>query len=115
MTSYHAKTQPSYLVAFRFALRELRGGLRGFGIFLACIVLGVAAIAAVGSVARGMSESIAREGQTLLGGDIDAELVHRRVGQVLVYLLPALAVIAGVYAIVWRRRHRGGPPQEPRA
>jgi hypothetical protein len=42
-----------------------------------------------------------------------AEEVHRRVGQVLVYLLPALAVIAGVYALVWRRRHRGGPPTEP--
>ena len=65
-----AKARPSLLLAFRFAIRELRGGLRGFGIFLACIVLGVAAIAAVGSVARGMSDSIAREGQTLLGGDL---------------------------------------------
>ena len=65
-------------VAFRFALRELRGGLSGFGVFLACIVLGVAAIAAVGSVARGMNDSIAREGQTLIGGDFEVELVHRR-------------------------------------
>ena len=38
-------------LAFRFARRELRGGLAGFGIFLACIALGVAAIAGVGSVA----------------------------------------------------------------
>jgi putative ABC transport system permease protein len=64
--------------AVRFAFRELRGGLRGFGVFLACIVLGVAAIASVGSVARGMTEGIAREGRALLGGDISVELVHRR-------------------------------------
>ena len=32
----------------RFAARELRGGLRGFYIFIACIALGVMAIAGVG-------------------------------------------------------------------
>lgn len=69
---------PRFDVAVRFALRELRGGLRGFAVFLACIVLGVSAIAAVSSLARGMNESLAREGQALLGGDLDAELVHRR-------------------------------------
>lgn len=70
--------RPNFAVAFRFALRELRGGLRGFGVFLGCIVLGVAAIAAVASLARGMSEGIAGEGRTLLGGDIAIELVQRR-------------------------------------
>ena len=38
------------VLAFRFALREMRGGLRGFRVFLACLALGVAAVAAVGSV-----------------------------------------------------------------
>ena len=33
----------------RLALRDLRGGLSGFGIFLACIALGVAAISGVGA------------------------------------------------------------------
>ncbi len=36
--------------AARFARRELRGGLKGFRIFLACLAIGVAAIAGVGSV-----------------------------------------------------------------
>ena len=40
----------SFRIAGRFALREMRGGLRGFRIFLACLALGVAAIAAVGTV-----------------------------------------------------------------
>ena len=60
----------SLSLAFRFALRELRGGLAGFDIFLACIVLGVATIAGVGSVARGMTEGLAAEGRAILGGDI---------------------------------------------
>ncbi|HMN87112.1 MAG TPA: ABC transporter permease [Bauldia sp.] len=64
-------------LAVRFAVRELRGGLRGFGVFLACIVLGVAAIAGVGSVARGMTEGIAREGRAILGGDIAVSLIQR--------------------------------------
>jgi putative ABC transport system permease protein len=61
----------------RFALRELRGGLRGFGVFIACIALGVAAIAGVAAVARGMTEGIAREGQAILGGDISFTLTQR--------------------------------------
>ena len=65
-------------LAFRFAVRELRGGLRGFGIFLACIVLGVATIAGVGSVARGLTDGIAREGQVILGGDVAAILVQHQ-------------------------------------
>lgn len=109
MTSNRANAQPNLIVAFRFALRELRGGLRGFGIFLACIVLGVAAIAAVGSVARGMSESIAREGQTLLGGDMDAEVVHRRASDAeLAYLnsIGDVSVVAKLRAMA--RRVDGG-------
>src|SRR5664280_1824274 len=54
----------------RFALRELRGGLHGFYVFIACIALGVMAIAGVGSVAASLSEGLAREGRTLLGGDV---------------------------------------------
>jgi putative ABC transport system permease protein len=38
-------------LAIRYALRELRSGLRGFYVFIACIALGVMAIAGVGSVA----------------------------------------------------------------
>ncbi len=64
-------------LAFRLARRELRGGLRGFGVFLACIVLGVATIAGVASVARGMTEGLAREGRAILGGDIAVTLLQR--------------------------------------
>jgi len=66
------------LVAARFAFRELRGGLRGFGVFLTCIVLGVGTIAGVGSVSRGMTEGVAREGRSILGGDIEVRLLQRQ-------------------------------------
>ena len=61
----------------RYALRELRGGLRGFYVFIACIALGVMAIAGVGSVAASLGEGLAREGRTLLGGDAAFSLIQR--------------------------------------
>jgi putative ABC transport system permease protein len=61
----------------RFALLELRGGLRGFRIFVACIALGVMAIAGVGSFARSLTNGIDREGQVILGGDLSFLLIHR--------------------------------------
>src|SRR6204780_2403128 len=76
-----AETQaPNRRLAFlplRYALRELRGGLRSFYVFIACIALGVMAIAGVGSVAASLGEGLAREGRTLLGGDVAFSLIQR--------------------------------------
>ncbi|MER9401007.1 ABC transporter permease [Mesorhizobium sp. M0615] len=64
-------------LAFRFSLREMRGGLSGFMIFLACIALGVAAIGGVNSVAQAITAGVADQGQTLLGGDLRFQLNQR--------------------------------------
>ena len=64
-------------ITWRFALRETRGGLRGFAVFIACIALGVAAIAGVGSFARSLSDGLAREGRAILGGDVAFSLIAR--------------------------------------
>src|SRR5687767_14426562 len=64
-------------LVLRLALRELRGGFQGFGIFLACIALGVAAIAGVTSISRSLTEGLTREGRQILGGDMAFSLVHR--------------------------------------
>lgn len=61
----------------RFALRELRGGLRGFYVFIACIALGVTAIAGVGSVAQSLADGLSREGRAILGGDVSFSLIQR--------------------------------------
>lgn len=64
-------------LAFRLAMREMRGGLRGFYIFMLCILLGTAAIAGVNSVARSMTDAIGSRGKEILAGDIRFELKHR--------------------------------------
>ena len=64
-------------LALRFAGRELRGGLRGFYVFIACIALGVMAIAGVSSVASGLADGLAREGRVILGGDLSFSLSLR--------------------------------------
>ena len=58
-------------MAWRFARRELRGGLNGFRIFMACIVLGVAAIAGVGSLAEAFRAGLAENARALLGADVE--------------------------------------------
>ena len=64
-------------IPLRYALRELRGGLRGFYVFIACIALGVMTISGVGSVAASLGDGLAREGRTLLGGDVAFSLFQR--------------------------------------
>ncbi|HBZ43739.1 MAG TPA: drug:proton antiporter [Maritimibacter sp.] len=65
-------------IAARIARRELRGGIKGFRVFLACLALGVAAIAAVGSVREAIEAGISDRGAVLLGGDAAIELTYRR-------------------------------------
>lgn len=68
------------LYAFTLARRELRGGIAGFRIFLACLVLGVGAIAAIGSLGAAVEAGIRRDARALLGGDVSARLAMRPAG-----------------------------------
>jgi putative ABC transport system permease protein len=67
----------SLSLAAKFARREMRGGLRGFRLFLACLALGVAAIAAVGSVRAAIEAGLAREGAAILGGAAELDFTYR--------------------------------------
>ena len=69
------------VVALRLARRELRRGLSGFRIFLACLVLGVASIAGVGSLSEALLEGLSRQGQQLLGGDVEVRLTQRELSK----------------------------------
>ncbi len=64
-------------VALRIALRELRGGVSGFRIFIACLALGVAAIAAVGMLRLAIAEGMDREAAAMMGGDAQIEFTYR--------------------------------------
>lgn len=64
-------------LAFRLAARELRSGVRGFRIFLACLALGVAAIAAAGSTAEAFRQGLASQAREILGGDLSFSIENR--------------------------------------
>ena len=86
---------------FRFALREMRGGFRSFTVFLACIALGVMAIAGVGSFARALTDGLAGQGQVILGGDVAFSLIHREASEA------ELSVLALARAPIGRRHLAG--------
>lgn len=65
----------------RIGLRELRGGLAGFRLFIACIALGVTVIAAVGTLADSLRTAFADQGATLLGGDVTFSRMHLRASE----------------------------------
>src|SRR5262249_35907307 len=51
--------------------------IRGFRIFLACLTLGVVAIAAVGSISAAVTAGLERDARIILGGDVTLRLLHR--------------------------------------
>ncbi len=72
-----AKPFANLRLATIFARRELRGGLSGFRVFLACLTLGVAAIAAVGSVTEAFRQGLKDQSQAILGGDVEILMTQR--------------------------------------
>ena len=65
-------------LAFSIALRELRAGAGGLTVFVLCIALGVAAVAAIGSLAASFEQALTRQGRLLIGGDLAFELINRQ-------------------------------------
>ena len=63
-------------LAWRYARVEMRGSVSRFRVFLAALMLGVAAIGAVGSVADAMKSGISSNARTLLGGDFELSSLH---------------------------------------
>ena len=61
----------------RIALRDLRAGLTGFRVCVACLALGVAAITAIGALSTSLVGGMAREGRSILGGDAAFFIVNR--------------------------------------
>ncbi|MFO1038716.1 MAG: FtsX-like permease family protein [Geminicoccaceae bacterium] len=75
--------------AARLARREMRGSARGFVVFMLCLALGVAAIAAVGNVNRSVGLALARDGRALMGGDLEFEQANNELDPgAIVHLLP---------------------------
>ena len=74
-----AAEQPAaagWKLAWRMARREIRGSVARFRVFLGALMLGVAAIGTVGSVAEAMRSGIAGNAQLLLGGDVELRSLY---------------------------------------
>ena len=72
-----AMTRQSLRLAFRLARREMRSGLGGFRLFIACLALGVGAIAAILSFSRAVEEGLRADAREILGGDVAVSLLYR--------------------------------------
>lgn len=73
----HRRASSPWSVLWRFALRNLQGGLSGFRVFIACIALGVAAIAGVSSLSNALTDGLGKQAKTILGGDLSFSRIHR--------------------------------------
>jgi putative ABC transport system permease protein len=79
-------------LAWRLARRELRSGLQGFAVFLACLTLGVAAMTAVGVINAAVIDAVKRDAAALLGGDLRLEANNVPIAEEqLAELVPAAA------------------------
>ena len=62
---------------WRIARRDLATRIRGLRLLAVCLFLGVATLAAIGSLTSGITSELQRRGQTILGGDIEFSLPQR--------------------------------------
>ena len=62
----------------RLALREVRYGMNGFYVFIACVALGVMVITGVGALSDSLRLGFERQGEVILGGDVAMSRTHRR-------------------------------------
>jgi len=58
-------------LAWRIARRELDIRFRGLRLLLACLFLGVGALAAIGSLTQSIERELSARGSSLLGGDVE--------------------------------------------
>jgi putative ABC transport system permease protein len=77
-TGVPATRRAGLITVLALGTRELRGGLKGFRIFIACLALGVMVIAAVGALADALRAGLAQQGETILGGDLTFARMHIR-------------------------------------
>ncbi|MFU8780935.1 MAG: ABC transporter permease, partial [Kiritimatiellia bacterium] len=81
---------------FRIARRELRGGLRGFGIFLLCLLPGVTAVGAIGVFAAAVQSGLLQDARAILGGDLEIRLLHREASEDELGFLAGMGLVSQV-------------------
>jgi putative ABC transport system permease protein len=72
-----AKARLEGSAIWRIARRDLSARIRGLRLLAVCLFLGVATLAAIGSLTAGIAAELGNRGQTILGGDISVEISQR--------------------------------------
>jgi putative ABC transport system permease protein len=62
---------------WRIARRDLSARIRGLRLLAVCLFLGVATLAAIGSLTASIAEELSSRGQSILGGDIQIGIAQR--------------------------------------
>lgn len=63
--------------AWSIARRDLRGRFVGLRLLIVCLFLGVATLAAIGSLTNSITDELANRGQAILGGDLEISIAQR--------------------------------------
>lgn len=95
-------------LALRLALREMRAGTKGFRIFLACLALGVGAIATVQTIAGDIMASLRDNGRGLLGADLTVEQLYQPFGDAELAAFTAAGTVARTAELRGMARNTAG-------
>ena len=95
-------------LSLRLARRELRGGVRGFRLFIACLALGVGAIAAVGSMSAAIEAGLESDARALLGGDVELQRPYLPASAAELSALEANARLSAIVTMRSMARPEGG-------
>ncbi len=66
-----------WAASWRIARRDLNAGFRGLRLLFLCLFLGVAKLAAIGSLTAAITQELAERGRTILGGDVEIGMTQR--------------------------------------
>jgi putative ABC transport system permease protein len=94
---------------WRIARRDLHAGFRGLRLLFICLFLGVATLAAIGSLTAAITGELAARGQTLLGGDIEVAITQREASETEKAALHALGAVSETIRMR-AMAQRVGPP-----
>lgn len=95
--------------AWAFARRDLNASFRGLRLLFVCLFLGVATLAAIGSLTAAITDELSSRGQVILGGDLEISMTQRQA------TAPEAAALraAGTLSETIRLRAMARSPQAP--
>lgn len=95
---------------WRIARRDLSASFRGLRLLFLCLFLGVAALAAIGSLTAAITGELTRRGRELLGGDIEIALTQRYANPAEKRVMANLGRVSETVRLRAMARGGSGPP-----